>query len=614
MSHSGSRAGFRHVSLLALGLIATGYPAAVAETPAAAPTVEEATRFLAEAEAQLLDLWIGRERAAWVQATYITHDTELLAARANEETIAATMQLAQQATRFDGLALPEVEARKMKLLKMALVLPAPSDPALRTELTRIAAGMEGTYGRGQWCPEAGKECLDIGAISNILAANRDEAELRAAWEGWHAISAQGMRDDYRRFVELGNAGARELGFADLGALWRAKYDMEPEAFEAELERLWQQVRPLYESLHCYVRARLAEKYGSDVVPEGGAIPTHLLGNLWAQQWGNIYDLVKPAQVVDPGFDLTERLVAAGYDSQQMVRTGEAFFTSLGLEPLPPTFWERSQFVKPRDRDVVCHASAWSVDQENDLRIKMCIQINEEDFNTIHHELGHNFYQRAHNTRDVLFRDGANDGFHEALGDTIALSVTPKYLKTIGLISEEPPADADIALLLRQALDKVAFLPFGLVIDKWRWQVFSGAVPPEQYNQAWWALKRQYQGVAAPSPRGEEWFDAGAKYHVPGNTPYMRYFLAHIQQFQFHRALTAVAGESGPLHRRSIYGSKAAGEKLEKMMLMGSSQPWPDALEALTGDREMDATAVLDYFAPLKEWLDAQNRGRTCGWN
>ncbi len=619
MSHREPWAALRHALLLAAGPVAivatlAAAPAAAGQEAATPPTVEEAHAFLADAEARLLDLWIGRERAAWVQTTYITYDTELLAARASEETIAATMELARQATRFDGLELPEVDARKMQALKLSLVLPAPSDAELRSELTQIAARMEGTYGRGEWCPQEGQECLDIGAISNILAASRDEAKLRAAWEGWHDISAHGMREDYQRFVELGNAGARELGFADLGDLWRSKYDMAPEAFEAELERLWEQVRPLYDALHCYVRARLVEQYGSEVVPADGPIPTHLLGNLWAQQWGNIYDVVKPTEAVAAGYDLTERLVAAGYDPQQMVRTGEAFFTSLGLEPLPDTFWERSQFVKPRDRDVVCHASAWSVDQKDDLRIKMCIQINEEDFNTIHHELGHNFYQRAHNTNDVLFRDGANDGFHEALGDTIALSVTPKYLKKIGLIDAEPPAEADIALLLRQALDKVAFLPFGLVIDKWRWQVFSGKVAPEQYNQAWWDLKRRYQGVAPPSPRGENYFDPGAKYHVPGNTPYMRYFLAHIQQFQFHRALSEVAGETGPVHRRSIHGSKAAGQKLEQMMLMGSSKPWPDALEALTGSREMDATAVLDYFAPLRAWLDEQNAGRTCGWN
>jgi peptidyl-dipeptidase A len=588
--------------------------AAVAQPAAAPPTVEEARRFLADAEARLLDLWIQRERSAWVQSTHITFDTELLAARANEETIAATMELARRATRFDGLALDERDARKMRLLKMALTLPAPSDAAERSELTQIAARMEGTYGKGTWCPEPDAECLDINAVSNLLATSRNEAELRAAWEGWHAIAARGMRDDYRRFVELANEGARELGYADLGELWRSKYDMEPAAFEAELDRLWGQVKPLYDALHCYVRARLAEKYGAAAMPADGTIPTHLLGNLWAQQWGNVYDVVRPAEVVDPGYDLTSRLVAAGYDPIRMVRTGEAFFTSLGLEPLPATFWERSMFVKPRDREVVCHASAWSVDQKDDLRIKMCIQPNEEDFNTIHHELGHNFYQRAHNTQDVLFRDGANDGFHEALGDTVALSITPKYLRRIGLIDREPPAEADVALLLRQALDKVAFLPFGLIIDKWRWGVFSGAIPPERYNRAWWELKHRYQGVSAPSERGEEWFDPGAKYHVPGNTPYMRYFLAHILQFQFHRALSETAGETGPVHRRSIHGSEAAGDRLEKMMLMGGSRPWPEALEALTGSKEMDASAVIDYFAPLKSWLDEQNRGRTCGWN
>ena len=600
------------VRIVLLAVLALA-PPVLAHHDGPAPTVEEAKAFLDGAEAKLLDLWIQRDRAQWVQSTFITYDTELLAARANEEAIAVTMELAHQATRFDGLTLPPPYDRKLKLLKIALTLPAPSDAAKRSELTQIAARMEGTYGRGKWCPGGDQACLDINGIENVLRTSRNPAELRAAWEGWHTISAQGMRDDYRRFVELGNEGARELGFADLGALWRAKYDMDPAAFEAELDRLWAQVRPLYESLHCYVRGELAEKYGPDVVPATGPIPGHLLGNLWQQQWGNVYDVVAPQGATTAGYDLTERLAAAGYDPVKMVRTGEAFFTSLGLEPLPESFWERSQLTKPRDRDVVCHASAWSVDQQDDLRIKMCIQVNEEDFATIHHELGHNFYQRAHNTQPPLFRDGANDGFHEALGDTIALSVTPKYLRKIGLIDAEPPADADVALLLRQALDKVAFLPFGLVIDKWRWGVFSGAIPPERYNAAWWELKRKYQGVAPPAPRGEEWFDPGAKYHVPANTPYMRYFLAHVLQFQFHRALSETAGETGPVHRRSIYGSTAAGDRLEKTMLMGASRPWPDALEALTGRRDMDATAVLDYFAPLKSWLDRQNAGRTCGW-
>jgi len=599
-------------------LVAAGLWLGAAEAgwPQAPATARQAAEFVAAAEAELLDLWIRRERAGWVQSNFITMDTEILAAQANEATIAATMRLAREATRFDGLELTPEVARKLALLKMALTLPAPSDAAARAELTQIAAELEGMYGRGKYCPGAGSklgaECLDLEQLSNLIATSRDPEQLEEAWRGWHE-TARPMREKYRRFVELANAGARELGFSDLGALWRSKYDMPPDAFAAELDRIWEQVRPLYEQLHCYVRARLVEAYGADVVDPDGPIRADLLGNMWAQQWGNVYELVAPAGVPGTGYDLTERLAAADYDARKMVETGERFFTSLGLAPLPETFWERSLFVKPRDRDVVCHASAWSVDQAEDLRIKMCIEVDQEDFDVIHHELGHNFYQRAHNTQAPLFRDGANDGFHEALGDTIALSITPKYLEEIGLIESEPPAEADLALLMRLALDKVAFLPFGLTIDKWRWGVFSGEIPPDRYNQAWWDLKLRYQGVVPPVARSEADFDPGAKYHVPGNTPYMRYFLAHILQYQFHRALAAAAGESGPLHRASIFGSEAAGDRLEKMMLLGSSRPWPEALEVLTGEREMDARAILDYFAPLSEWLARQNQGRVCGW-
>jgi peptidyl-dipeptidase A len=297
----------------------------------------------------------------------------------------------------------------------------------------------------------------------------------------------------------------------------------------------------------------------------------------------------------------------------MVRTGEHFYTSIGFPALPKTFWERSMFVKPRDRDVVCHASAWDIDFADDLRIKMCINQTEEDFTTIHHELGHNFYQRAYDKQSVIFRDSANDGFHEAIGDTIALSVTPEYLVRIKLLDKAPDASRDLGLLMKKALEKIAFLPFGLLIDQWRWQVFSGAVPPANYNAAWWQLRLKYQGVAPVSPRGEDFFDPGAKYHVPGNTPYARYFLADILQFQFHRALSKIAGCTLPLNRCSIYESQEAGKRLSAMLTMGQSKPWPDALEAMTGSRQMDATAILDYFAPLDKWLDEQLKGKPVGW-
>ena len=585
---------------------------AVTETPVAPhPTVEEATAFVAEAEARLAELGQHNERMAWVLANFITYDTELLAAGTAEAFTAAQVEVAGEAARFlDVAGLDEETRRKLDMLRSGIVIPAPSDPAKTAEQAEIGARLNGMYGKGEYCPADG-ECLELGALEDILAASREPAELLEAWNGWHTVAVP-MKDLYARQVELANEGAAELGFANLGTMWRSGYDMEPEAFAAELDRLWTQVSPLYEALHCHVRAELGETYGSELVAPDAPIPAHLLGNMWAQSWDNIYDLVAPP-ASSPGYDLTAILQDRGFDAIRMVETGEAFFSSLGFEELPETFWERSLFVKPRDRDVVCHASAWNVDEKEDLRIKMCIDVNAEDFKVIHHELGHNYYQRAYNQLSYLYRTSANDGFHEAVGDTLSLSITPEYLQKIGLLEQVPDASGDLGLLMRQALEKIAFLPFGLLVDQWRWKVFAGEVGPEGYNELWWQLREKYQGVAPPNERPADAFDPGAKYHVPGNTPYTRYFLAHILQFQFHRALCQVAGDEGPIHRCSIYGSAEAGERLNAMLEMGRSKPWPEALAALTGSPEMDATAILDYFAPLKAWLDEQNAGRSCGW-
>ena len=575
------------------------------------PTAEEARAFLDEAEAKLLVLSVNASRAGWVQSTYITDDTEILAAQANERLIASTAEYAKKAARFQGVELPPDLARKMKLLKNALTLATPADPVESEELTRIAASMESAYGKGKYCPEGKEKSLDLEEITKIMAGSRDAREMLDLWRGWHAIGPV-MRGPFERYVALANKGARELGFADTGAMWRSKYDLPPSDFARELDHLWEQVRPLYVSLHAYVRWKLREKYGAAVVPADGPIPAHLLGNMWAQSWENVYPIVAPA-AADPGYDLTAILKSLGTDARQMVRYGEGFFTSLGFDPLPRTFWERSLFVRPRDREVVCHASAWDVDTVDDLRIKMCIDITAEMFTTIHHELGHNFYQRAYNRQPYLFRESANDGFHEAIGDTIVLSVTPEYLVRLGLLEKSPDSSKDIGLLLSRSLDKVAFLPFGLLIDQWRWRVFSGEITPKQYNQAWWELRRKYQGVAPPASRSEEDFDPAAKYHVAAGVPYMRYFLADILQFQFHRGLARVAGCAGPLHRCSIYGSQSAGAALKRMLEMGCSKPWPEALSVVAGSDRMDAGAIHDYFAPLQRWLDEQNRDKPVGW-
>jgi peptidyl-dipeptidase A len=586
--------------------------AACTNQTAPAPTAADAKQFLDTVNDTMKKLEVEQNQAGWVQQNFITDDTEAIEARVNQRVTDAIARFAKESVKFDKVDVSPAERRQLNLLKLSLVMVTPSDPKEGEELTTIAARLESTYGKGKWCADPAKPdaCLNIDDITKVMADSRDAARLREVWEGWHTISPP-MRNDYVRFVELSNKGARELGFADSGAMWRAKYDMPPDAFTKELDRLWDQVRPLYLKLHAYVRMKLHEKYG-DMVPASGPLPAYLLGNIWAQEWTNIYPLVAPKNA-DPGYDLTAILKQRKTAPLDMVRAGERFYSSLGFAPLPKSFWERSLFVRPKDRDVVCHASAWDIDYESDIRIKMCIDQTAEDFTTIHHELGHNYYQRAYKDLPLLFRDSANDGFHEAIGDTIALSVTPEYLVKIGLLGAAPDASRDMGLLMKSALEKVAFLPFGLLIDQWRWKVFSGEVTPANYNKAWWDLRLKYQGIAPPSTRGEEFFDPGAKYHVPDNTPYTRYFLARILQFQFHRALAKAAGCTTPLHRCSIYESKEAGAKLNAMLSMGTSKPWPEELEVLTGTKQMDASAIIDYFAPLDKWLDEQLKGTPTGW-
>ena len=574
-------------------------------------TAESAVNFVAQSEQQLSELGQEAERMAWVYSNFITEDTEKLAASANKKFTAKQVELAIEAAAYNDVAdVDEDTRRKLDILRSGIVIPAPSDAAKTAEQSEIGAKMGGMYGKGEYCYADG-ECLDLGRLSDIMAESRDSDALLEAWDGWRKVSVP-MKDLYARQVELANEGATELGFADLGTMWRSAYDMPPEEFPGELDRLWGEVKPLYEALHCHVRAKLGEQYGTDLVPQDGPIPAHLLGNMWAQDWSNIYPMVAPPET-GASYDLSAILKEKDFNAISMVETGEAFFSSLGFEELPDTFWERSLFVKPQDRDVVCHASAWDVDEKDDLRIKMCIKVNAEDFNTIHHELGHNYYQRAYNQESYLYRTSANDGFHEAVGDTIALSITPEYLQKIGLIENVPDASGDLALLMKRALEGIAFLPFGLMVDQWRWQVFAGEAGPEGYNDLWWQLREKYQGVKAPNERPADAFDPGAKYHVPGNTPYTRYFLARILQFQFHRSLCEIAGDTGPVHRCSIYGNKEAGKRLNAMLEMGRREAWPIELEALTGQQEMDATAILDYFAPLQTWLDEQNADRQCGW-
>jgi len=576
-----------------------------------AGSTETADEFIDRVNAEYKEYWRELNAAGWLRATYINEDSAIVDALANERYAAWHTAKVKEAMQYDGQDLDTSTRRALDLLKASALMVAPDDDAKRKELSQILTDMQGMYGAGQYCRND-DECFGGQELENLMEETRDYDELLEYWVGWRTI-APPMREKYERFAELSNEGAREFGHDDLGALWRSSYDMSADEFQAETGRLWEQVKPLYDELHCHVRAKLGEHYGEDKVPQGGPIPAHLLGNMWAQEWGFIYDIMEPYPGVSD-LDVDSTLKTKNYSPQEMVRSAEDFYVSLGMDRLPDTFWERSQFSKPADRDVVCHASAWNLDGVEDLRIKMCITQTYDELRTIYHELGHNYYMRAYNQQPMLFRDGANGGFHEAIGDAVTLSMTPEYLAEVGLIaSAEQSQQATINRQMQQALDKIAFLPFGKLIDEWRWRVFSGEVAPENYNSAWWDLRLKYQGIAPPVERSEADFDPGAKYHVPGNVSYTRYFVARILQFQFQRALCEAAGHEGELHECSVYGSKEAGARLTAMLEPGASVPWQDTLEKLTGTRETDASAIIDYFAPLMVYLKERNADRTCGW-
>jgi len=578
------------------------------------PTVEDVEKFLKQAEVALAAESVRVNRVQWVNSTYLTEDTDALAADAAARQTELQVRLAIEAAKFDEVpGLSDAIKRKLTILTGGIVLPAPTTAGAADELSTISTKLQSDYGKGEGTLEG--RPINGSDIEEQMSVNRDPEQLKEMWTSWHDNVGAPMRVDYRRLVEIANAGAKELGYPNVGAMWRSQYDMPADDVAKLTDAIWADAKPLYDDLHCYVRGKLNEKYGDAVQGKTGPIRADLLGNMWAQEWSGIYDTVAPAGAGDIGFDTTELLNAAGYDEKKMVETGEGFFTSLGFEKLPDSFWKRSMFLKPADRDVVCHASAWDIDNKDDLRIKMCIKVNAQDFVTIHHELGHNFYQRAYKAQDFLHVNGANDGFHEAIGDTIALSITPEYLVQIGLLPKDkvPSADKDIGLLLRQAMDKIAFMPFGLLVDKWRWGVFDGSVKPEGYNAAWNELRLKYQGIKPPVERSEASFDPGAKYHIPATTPYLRYFLANVLQFQFYKAACEQSGWQGPLHRCSFYGNKDVGTKFNAMLEMGASRPWPDALEAFTGQRKISGDAIIAYFAPLQAWLKEQNKGRSCGW-
>ncbi len=578
-------------------------------------TISDVESFLEKVEQEDKALGPVISSAYWISSNFITYDSQKIVADYGKRYSLMSVQRANEAATFDHLDLPEDMRRKLDLIKGGFVMPAPLDDALAGELANIESELGAMYGSGKHCFSV-DDCYDLEAFEQIIDFSRNPDELLKAWTGWREIGKP-MKDKYLRMVEIGELGAKDLGYDGLTDLWFSKYDMPAEDFLADTDRVWEEVKPLYDALQCHVRAELNEEYGDDVVPAEGMLPAHILGNMWGQSWANIYDIVFEEDPNTESIDLTSIILDKELTEIEMVEIAEDFFLSLGFEPLPDTFWERSLFVKPQDRNVVCHASAWDLDPATkDIRIKMCIEKNAEDFVVIHHELGHIFYYQAYNHLPSVYRSGANDGFHEAVGDLLSLSITPDYLTQIGFVTEAEAEAAEkdpIALLMKQALDGVVSLPWTLMLDKWRSGVFTGEISEDSLNSSWWELREKYQGITSPMPRGEEYFDPGAKYHIPGNTPYTRYYLAKIMQYQFHEALCNEMDFEGPLHECSIYNNPEVGIKIRNMLALGQSKPWQDAFEALTGDRVLSGRSILNYYKPLQDWLEEENKGRSCGW-
>jgi peptidyl-dipeptidase A len=602
----------KYLLALMLPLAACGGGTSAPTAAVDAAPAETADGFMARVNDEIAEDNIESGAISWIRATYINHDSAILDSLSSEKYAAWHSKTVAQSLQYEGSEMSDTTARGIEVLKLSTSEPAPNDDAKRKELADITTELKGMYGAGKYCPEDGRECMSGSELEELIATTRDYDENLDYWTGWRKVGVP-MRQSYQRFAELANEGAAELGYVDLGEMWRSNYDMTPNEFEAETSRLWGQVKPLYDELHCHVRAKLGEHYGEDKVPQSGPIPAHLLGNMWAQTWDRIYDLIEPYPNA-ASLDVTSTLVARDVSPKDMVRSAEDFYVSLGFDPLPETFWERSQFSKPQDREVQCHASAWGLDGGNDLRIKMCIKQTYDELKVIYHELGHNFYQRAYKDQDPIFQGGAHGGFHEAIGNTVVLAMTPGYLKQVGLVGDVEMSDeAVINDQMIRALRGIAVLPWAKLVDEWRWGVFSGDISPENYNGAWWELRERYQGVAPAVARSEADFDAGAKYHIPSNVSYTRYFLARILQFQFLQALCDGSGYEGPLHECSFYGSKEAGAKFNAMLMAGQSEPWQNTLEKLTGTRQMDGSAIINYFQPLMGWLKEQNANRQCGW-
>ncbi|XP_020754572.1 angiotensin-converting enzyme isoform X2 [Odocoileus virginianus] len=585
-----------------------------AQSPNLVSDEAEARKFVEEYDRRSQVVWNEYAEANWNYSTNISTDNSKLLMEKNLQMANHTVKYGTWARKFDVTNLQN--ATMKRIIKKIQDLERAALPVKELEeYNQILLDMETAYSVASVCHKNGT-CLRLEPdLTKLMATSRNYQDLAWAWKSWRDNVGRSILPFFPKYVELTNKAARLNGYQDGGDSWRSMYEMP--FLEEELEQLFQELQPLYLNLHAYVRRALHRHYGPEVINLEGPIPAHLLGNMWAQSWSNIYDLVAPFPSA-PKMDATEAMIKQGWTPLRMFKEADNFFTSLGLLPMPPEFWNKSMLEKPTDgREVVCHASAWDFFNGKDFRIKQCTSVNMEDLVVAHHEMGHIQYFMQYKDLPVTFREGANPGFHEAIGDVLALSVsTPTHLHKINLLSSgDGGYEEDINFLMKMALDKIAFIPFSFLVDQWRWRVFDGSVTKENYNQEWWSLRLKYQGVCPPLARSQDDFDPGAKFHIPASVPYVRYFVSFIIQFQFHQALCQAAGHQGPLHKCDIYQSKEAGKLLADAMKLGFSQPWPEAMRLITGQSNMSAAAMMTYFKPLLDWLVTENgrHGEKLGW-
>ncbi|XP_065156187.1 angiotensin-converting enzyme-like [Atheta coriaria] len=497
---------------------------------------------------------------------------------------------------------------------MSVVGPAALPPDQLDRYNRLINDMLSVYNQASIC--ALNEPFRCGLrlqpdLSHIMANSRNWEELQHVWTEWRRQTGHHVKESYEQLVHLSNEAARLNNFSDTAEYWN--FPFESPSLNLDLEDAWEEIKPLYELLHAYVRRRLRDFYGPEKINRQAPLPAHILGNMWAQSWTNIFEISQPY----PGrnyLDVGPEMIRQGYAPVDIFRLAEDFFVSMNMTPLPNDFWASSILEEPQDRVAVCQPSAWDFCNSRDFRIKMCTKITMKDLITAHHEMAHIHYFINYRNQPKVFRDGANPGFHEAIGEAIGLSVgTPRHLQVLGLLQNSVDDGAvDINYLYQMALDKIAFLPFAYAMDKWRYSIFKGEINKDQYNCEWWRIREEYTGIKPPVLRSEMDFDPGAKYHVPANIPYLRYFVSTILQFQIYRSLCQAAGQydpadlSRPLHKCDIYRSRDAGRILSNLMEKGSSLPWADTLYQATGETRISGAALREYFRPLEDWLRNEN--------